>query len=498
MTLRRMLLVLVSIMLLLSFTVVSAQTPITDDMLTEFENLIESEMDYFNIPGAAVAVIAGDEVVYAQGFGVRDLASGEPFTTETQFRIGSTTKSMTSLIIAQLVDEGALTWDTLVTDLFPDFQTADPDLTAKLTVGDLMGMGTGLVSSQTDGLYWGDWDVDSILNAIANMKIGGEFGEFYAYNNEVYALSGYAAVLASQLEPTLESYKALMQERVFDPIGMSSAIITEDTTLLSDNYSESYETGLLSGEPTLMGNPPIGVIAPAGAVWTDIEDMAQYVITQMNGGVTPDGTRIVSAESLAETWEPGVLLEFDAPGIENTTYGKGWVLQTYHDIPIRYHDGGWAGYSTQMFILPADDVALIVFANSTEGALFGTALNYAFVERVHDLEPAAVETTHELTEQTRAQIEQARAVISTDVGDVSAFVGTYDNGWTVELRDDDTMWVSRGAWAFQAAYLTQLQQYILITGGAGGALVSFEKNGDTLTMVVNTGVEEILRVDKVS
>lgn len=496
MTFKRMLIISFAILLLISFTFVSAQTPVTDDLLAEFEQLVESEMTYFNIPGAAVAVIAGDEVVYAQGFGSRDLASGEPFTTETQFRIGSTTKSMTSLIVAQLVDEGLLTWDTPVTDLFPDFQTANPDLTAKITLADLMGMGTGLVSSTTDGLYWGDWDVDSLLNAIAAMKINGEYHEAYAYNNEVYALSGYAALLASQLVPTLDNYKALIQERIFDPIAMPSAIVTDDVALLSDNYAESYETSLLTGEPSLMKNPPIGIIAPAGAVWTNINDMARYVITQMNGGVTPDGERIVSEESLAETWQPGVPIEFGVANIENTAYAKGWVVQTYHDIPIRYHDGGWAGYSTQMLILPEDDVALIVFANSTEGALFGTTLNYAFVELLHDLEPAAVETTHRITDQTRLQIEQARASVSPELGDVSSFVGTYDDNWTVELRDDNTLWVSRGEWEFQAVYLPPVQQYILVTGGAGGALLNFETEGDAVTLVVNTGVEEILRLSK--
>jgi CubicO group peptidase (beta-lactamase class C family) len=121
-----------------------ADPPVSDEMLAQFEALVQSEMAYQHIPGAAVAVIQDGAVIYSQGFGVRSVATGEPFTPQTQFRIGSTTKSMTSLMIAQLVDEGVLDWETPVVEIYPDFQTSDPDLTAALTVRDLMSMGTGL------------------------------------------------------------------------------------------------------------------------------------------------------------------------------------------------------------------------------------------------------------------------------------------------------------------------------------------------------------------
>ncbi|MBI5959998.1 MAG: beta-lactamase family protein, partial [Chloroflexi bacterium] len=112
-------------------------TPTSADLLTQFEALIQSEMAYYHIPGAAVAVIQDGEVIYSQGFGSRNVATGDPFTPQTQFRIGSTTKSMTSLLVAQLVDEGKLSWDTPVTEIYPDFQTSDPELTAQLTLRDL-------------------------------------------------------------------------------------------------------------------------------------------------------------------------------------------------------------------------------------------------------------------------------------------------------------------------------------------------------------------------
>lgn len=477
-----------------------AETTVTDEILAEFEQLIEAEMAYFDIPGAAVAVIEGDEVVYAQGFGVRDLATGEPFTTTTQFRIGSTTKSMTSLLIAQLVDEGVLSWNTPVTEILPNFATADPELTEQITIRDLMGMATGLTSAQLDGLYWGDWDVDALLDAVAGQTIAGEYGEAYAYNNEVYALAGYAAAAAAGLEPTLANYRDLMEENIFDPIGLDSAVITDDPAQLSDNYAESYEISLIDDETRVMTNPPIGVIAPAGAVWMHLEDMARYVITQMNGGVTPDGTRIVSEDALAETWQPDVPVEFEAPGMANTAYGMGWLTQTFQGIPVRFHDGGWAGYNTQMIIYPEDDVAVIVFANATTGGTFGQALIYAFAELLHDLEPQAIAFTHDMTESIDAQVAPLRLILEMDAGDISNFIGEYEQGWRVGQTEDGTLTLSRGEWEFLAGYIPMVDQYLLVSGGATGLPVSFSESEDSVTMTLqldetNTNVLNLARID---
>lgn len=473
-----------------------AQSVVDEALLAEFDALIQSEMTYFNIPGAAVAVIAGGKTVYAEGFGVRDLAADAPFTTETRFRIGSTTKSMTALLVAQLVDEGLVSWDTPVSDLFPAFSTSEPELAERITVRDLMSMGTGLVSSTVDGFYWGEWDVEAMLGGIAAQPVGGAYGEHYSYNNEVYALAGYAAATAAGLDADVQSYADLMQTRIFDPVGMTSAIITDDESRLGENYSLSYEPLLLDDGFLQMADPPIGVVAPSGAVWAHVEDMARYVIMQMNGGVTADGRRIVSEAALAETWQPGVAMPADAPGITDSAYGMGWVTQTYQETPIRFHDGGWAGYNTQMAVYPAADVGLVVFANSTMGGLFGHMLVYAFAEMVHDLEPGAVDLTRSMVDDINAQIALARPQISAEIGDASALIGAYEQGWRVEQRSDASVWLVRGAWEFRLGYLASIDQYVIISGGALGVLVSLETGEDGSRLSIQLGEAGTLSLRK--
>ena len=480
----------------------SAHAQATDERLAQFEQIIQDEMAYYNIPGTAVAIIEGDEVIYAQGFGYRNVEDQLPFTTETRFRVGSTTKSMTSLLIAQLVDDGLLAWDTPVTDILPDFALSDSELTAQITVADLMGMATGLVSNTFDAFDWWEWEIDSLLDAVATQTINGEFRASHNYNNEVYALAGYVGAVASGLEPTLTSYQSLMQTRLFDPIGMASAIIADDHSQLGDNYAEPYEPDVLSeaGTVSRMIDAPIALVAPAGGVWVNIEDMAKYVITQMNGGVTPDGARIVSAENLAVTWAPGASLGLDdVPGYEDARYGMGWLLNTYRDIPMRQHNGAWSGYTTQMTIFPDNHTAILVFSNSSLGGQLNDTLAFTFAELWNGLDLQAAAQRRAEFAPLIAQLDQVRELAEStiDADTAAPLVGAYQAGWSVEYRDDSTLWLTNGVWAFRLVYFPVLGQYLVVNNGALGATVDFNTINEPTSLAINVGGTEAYTLEKV-
>ncbi len=461
---------------------------VTDELVAEFTQLITEEMAHFYVPGAAVAIIEDGEVIFAQGFGLRDVENNLPFTTETLFRVGSTTKSMTSFLIAQLVEEGLLSWDMPVTDILPDFVTADPELTARMTLRDLMGMATGLESGALDGFYWGDYTFADLIGAIGRQAITGEYREHYAYNNEVYAAVGYAAALAAGLEPTVASYSALLEERVFEPISMDSAIVTDDHSLLGDNYALPYEIPLDAEGFTssVMVDPPIGIGAPAGAVWASLDDMARYLITQMNGGVTPDGERIVDESVLAETWQPGVELPMPIPGFSDSHYAMGWVTLRYNDVPMRWHDGGWQGWLTQIVIFPESNVGLVQFANSALGGEFNNALTYAFAEMLHGFPSQAADYLHENFDEMIGQYESIREqMLGTpfDAEAAAAFVGEYENGWSVEMGENALI-IRRGAWAFRAVPLPMEGIYLVVNNGAAGVPIFFQSEGESVSMTV--------------
>jgi CubicO group peptidase (beta-lactamase class C family) len=117
---------------------------LTPEMLAEFETFIETARQRFRIPGAAVVVVEGNQIILAKGFGVRELGKPEPVTPETVFPVASTTKAMTSMLLAALIDDGKLSWDQPVVEIWPDFKLSDPDVTPLIRVRDLLNMCSGV------------------------------------------------------------------------------------------------------------------------------------------------------------------------------------------------------------------------------------------------------------------------------------------------------------------------------------------------------------------
>jgi CubicO group peptidase (beta-lactamase class C family) len=434
---------------------------VTDELLAEFEAASKSELAYYHIPGAAVAIIEDGQVVYAEGFGYRNLETSEPFTTKTLFRIASITKSMTSMMVATLVDNDMLDWDTPVIDIYPDFQAPTPELTERITVRDLMNMNTGIEAPGANMFYWGDWTVGDLFAAIASMPVVGKYHKYLSYNNELYSAVGYIAAMAAGREPTMADYAALMQERVFDPIGMEDAIITDDTSLLGDNYAASYEY-MLTGDRDSPTPVPIlfardGVVAPAGGAWVNLDDMMRYLVTQMNGGVTPEGVRVVSEANLAETWIPklggyGMGWQSGAWGYIPELSTVGWESgQHVVGIPGRQHGGGFDGFRTGMVVYPDMNVGLIIFANySVTGDLFREILTRIFTQMLYELDDQTLEQTlgsenqvsDEVIEEWDARV-QGLAGPEVDAAAVTGWLGAYEQGWGLELREDNTLWLTR-------------------------------------------------------
>src|SRR4051812_21058564 len=117
---------------------------LSTDTIAAFDAAVDPLRQTFDVPGVAVALVSGGKTVFAAGDGLRDVESGDPVTPDTVFRIGSITKSFSSTLIATLVDDGALTFETRAKDIDSSFQLPTPELTDTMTIHELLGMGTGL------------------------------------------------------------------------------------------------------------------------------------------------------------------------------------------------------------------------------------------------------------------------------------------------------------------------------------------------------------------
>jgi CubicO group peptidase (beta-lactamase class C family) len=264
------------------------------------------------------------EVVYTGAFGVKALGSDDLITPETQFMIGSTTKPITTTMMATLVDDGIIAWDEPVVDVLPQFAVSDPELTQQFTLRNLVCACTGVPRRDLELLFNADdLTAADIVASLQTFQFFTDFGETFQYSNQLVATGGYAA--AAALDPDGElyaTYLEAMQTRIFDPLAMTNTTFDFDAVVARGDYALPHAANLdgvyyplsVNDERVLI---PIG---PAGVAWSTVGDMAQYAITMLNRGVAPDGEQLVSEENLLETWQPQVAVSADA------SYGLGLSL----------------------------------------------------------------------------------------------------------------------------------------------------------------------------
>ena len=412
--------------------------PLTDELIAELEAYIEEAMATYDVPGAAVAVVRDGEVVYRGGFGVRELGGEEPVTPETLMMIGSTTKTMTTLLMATLVDEGVMAWDTPVVEILPSFRVADPAVTAQITMQHMVCACTGVPRRDFE-LFFNSYSAEEIVESLATFEFFTDFGEAFQYSNQMVAAAGYLAALAAGGEygTLYEDYVALMQERVFDPIGMTATTFSFDRALAGEHATPHGQT--LSGEYQVLPleyERFVTPVAPAGAAWSNVVDMARYLIMELNRGVAADGTRVVSAENLEHTWEPQVPISAEA------SYGLGWIVEEYKGVRVLSHGGNTLGFTSELAFLPEVGLGISVLSNQ-QGSIFNQAVRYRLLELLYQQEPEfeaqarfAIETGEEALAELQGQIQD-----SVDPEAVAPYLGRYRN----EALGEVTLSLEEGA-----------------------------------------------------
>jgi hypothetical protein len=157
--------------------------------LAAFDAYVTRAVKAWDVPGLAIAVVSGDSVLFAKGYGVRSLGRPEPVDAHTRFSIGSTTKAMTALALLMAADSGAVALDAPVQRYLPALQLYDPVMTREMTVRDLLTHHTGLPGS--DQLWYGtDASTDEIIRRMRWLQPATSFRNSYAYQNVQYAMAG--------------------------------------------------------------------------------------------------------------------------------------------------------------------------------------------------------------------------------------------------------------------------------------------------------------------
>jgi CubicO group peptidase (beta-lactamase class C family) len=311
------------------------------------EEYIVAEMRASRIPGLAVSIVKDDQIAFLKGYGTAD-PSGYMVTGQTPFIIGSVTKSFTALAVMQLVEAGRIELDAPVQRYLPWFRVADPEASARITVRHLLNQTSGL--SQTGGMQTMTWtdDGNDALEAhvryLAGVELNRPVGKSYEYSNANYISLGLIVQTVSG-----QSYEAYVQEHIFAPLDMRHSYVSQD---------EALQQGMATGHRWWFGVPlPVTLPynrgdLPAGYVIASAEDMAHFLIAQMNGGRYGDVTVLSSA---------GVALMHTEPVPD--TYGMGWFSDEVEGREVIGHEGGSFNFQSAAFFDPQARVAVFIVAN---------------------------------------------------------------------------------------------------------------------------------------
>ena len=399
--------------------------PLTPELVAELEAFVADAIERAGVPGLAIAVVQDGELVYSNGFGVRELGGSEPVTPDTLMMIGSTGKTMTTMLMAALVDAGALAWDTPVVDVLPEFRLADPELTRQITVRHLVCACTGVPRRDFEViLNAGEMSAEDTIASLADFRLFTGFGEAFQYSNQMVAAGGYAAAAADGAEhgALFDGWLASMRARVFEPIGMRDTLVRPEGVLARDDVAVPHGMNLDgSYRPLAFETERVVLpVAPAGAAWSTVRDMGRYLVTELSLGVAPDGERVVSEANLRETWQPQVPID------ASTHYALGWMVGEYKGLELISHGGATLGFTSDLTFLHAAGLGVSVLANASGASAVTGAVRTRLFELVFDLEPEAPEQlAYGLESQRQLLAASAHELHAVDADAVEAFLGDY-------------------------------------------------------------------------
>jgi CubicO group peptidase (beta-lactamase class C family) len=354
--------------------------------IEELKTFVEQSRALLDVPGISIGILQGRKVVYAGGFGVREHGRPEPVDADTLYLIASNTKSLTTLMLAKLVDEGRFRWETPVVELLPGFRLADAEVTGQMQVRHLSCACAGLPYRNLDWEFAPpDAPASIVFDVLARMRPTSTFGTSYQYTNPPAAAAGYVGGHVAY--PELEfgqAYDLAMATRVFEPLGMTRTTFDFDQAMRG-NFARSHGVAM-NGDLALIDprrDRQMHAVRPTGGAWSNVNDLLAYLKLELSGGLLDDGRRHLSESALRERWKPQI-----STG-RQTWYGLGLDTDVSSGTPMLFHGGRLYGQRSNMVWWPEHDVGLVILMNASTGNVLMDALPRKLMEVLFDGQPEA-------------------------------------------------------------------------------------------------------------
>jgi CubicO group peptidase (beta-lactamase class C family) len=417
------------LLLLLLYPALNAQT--LEERLKEIDDYATKAGQDWKVPGFSLAIVKDDKVVFAKGYGVRELGRAEPVDKDTLFAVASNTKAFTAAALATLVDDGKLKWDDPVTKYLPWFQLYDPYVTREMTVRDLLSHRSGLATFGGDLLWYETtYTRDDIIRRIRYLKPVYGFRSHYGYQNIMFLTAG-------EIIPAVtgKSWDDYVREKFFVPLGMGRTVTTYKQLMSSQNVATPHNE--FEGRVRVIHYSNVDSAGGAAVINSSAAEMAEWVRLQLGRG-TYNGKKFFSADRSREMWTPNTVVsgvsesaERFNPTVHFNLYGMGWFLSDYRGRKVVTHSGGLDGMTSRVALLPEENLGVVILTNSE------TPLQSFLWYKVFDVLTNApprdwsadyltrVKAARERDEAEAKKVEAARVLNTKPSLPLSAYAGTY-------------------------------------------------------------------------
>ena len=418
----------------------AAQPAFVRDSLDTY---VERALTLWQIPGVAVGIVKDGELVFAKGYGIRELGKPEKVDANTLFMIGSNTKAFTGTALAMLETEGKCSLTDPVKKYLPKFDLKDNWVEDHVNLQDIVSHRLGMETFQGDFMYWtSDLTQDQVLEKFGKLEPAYPFRTKWGYCNAGFLIAGKVIENISG-----KTWADFLRERIFQPLGMTQTLALSAEIAGAENAARAHT--IAEGTLQLIPYGEIDNLAPAGSISSSINDMSRWVLTQLANG-TYNGAEVIPPKVIARTREPLSIegrLRTTNTGIRRhfALYGMGWELSDYDGREIVSHTGGVNGFVTSVTLLPEENLGVVVLTNTDANGLYAALVREivdAYLGRpMQQYSNLYFQNFKQNQVEEAAVIQQLRDTIATNPATalpLDRYTGRYDNeayGW-LDLQND--------------------------------------------------------------
>jgi CubicO group peptidase (beta-lactamase class C family) len=325
--------------------------------LSKLEALAQGAVAGGGVPGLAIAVVHDDDVILLKGFGHRQAGKPEAVDADTVFQIASLSKPVSATVVAALVSDGIVSWDSKIADLDPAFRLADPYPTSQLTVRDLFSHRSGLPGTAGDDLEDIGYDRAEILHRLRFVPPSSSFRAGYSYSNFGLTEGAVAAAM-----PTGKSWEEVAEEKLYRPLGMASTSSRHSDFVKHADRAALHIKVDGAWAAKIERNPDAQ--APAGGVSSTARDLSQWVRLILGNGVYA-GKTLIAADALDQTHVPLMTRGKNPVSGGASFYGLGWNVEFGRHGLSWGHAGAFSvGARTLVTIFPQEKLGIVIVANA--------------------------------------------------------------------------------------------------------------------------------------